>query len=153
MLLNLYILAQEYLISFSLHLNAFKSFKCYIVRYRNITNFNNIIHSIEIVNCDNKITIVSIYELGKNSWYWWDIFTNEKSWKWHIFNCDNKITLVNIYELGKNSWYWRNIFTSEKSWKWHIFKWEKNIEERISLSVKVLVWIYQVDIVLYNLDK
>jgi len=70
MLLNLYILAQRYLILFSLHLNAFKSFKCYIVRYRNIINFNNIIRSIEIVNCDNKITLVNIYELGKNSWYW-----------------------------------------------------------------------------------
>jgi hypothetical protein len=69
MLLNLHNPVQEYSISFSPHLNNFKSYKCNLVRYRDIKTFNCIIHSIERVSCDNKITFVNLWELGKNSWY------------------------------------------------------------------------------------
>jgi len=60
MLLNIHILAQEYLISFSLLLNTFKSFKFYLLRYRDITTLNCIMHSIEKINCDKKITLIYI---------------------------------------------------------------------------------------------
>ena len=45
--------------SLSLHLNTFKSYKYYLVRYRDIRTFNCIVHFIKRVSCDNKITLVS----------------------------------------------------------------------------------------------
>jgi hypothetical protein len=89
MLLNIHILAQEYLISFSLHLNTFKFFKFYLLRYRDIRTLNYIIHFIERINCDNKITLVNLWELSINSWYLWDNFTKKKSWREHILSGKN----------------------------------------------------------------
>jgi hypothetical protein len=60
MLLIFCIIGQEYLISFSLHLNTFKSCKCYPVKYRDIKTFNCIIFSIKRVNCDDKIILILI---------------------------------------------------------------------------------------------
>jgi len=74
-LLNLHNLAQEYLISFSIHLNTFKSYKGYLVKYWDTKSFNYNIHSIKRVNWDKKITIVNLWEFCKYSWYWWDNFS------------------------------------------------------------------------------
>jgi len=51
-------------ILFSQHLNTFKSFKCYWVRYINHRFSNYKIHSIERVSCDYKITLVYTWEFG-----------------------------------------------------------------------------------------
>jgi len=51
-LLNFHNLVQEYSISFLLHLKIFKSYKCYLVKYRDTRFFSCIIHYIKRVNCN-----------------------------------------------------------------------------------------------------
>jgi hypothetical protein len=47
------------------------------VRYRDIRTFNCIIYSIKRVNYDNKIILVNLWKLGKNSWHLWGNFTKK----------------------------------------------------------------------------
>jgi hypothetical protein len=84
-LLNLYNIAQEYSISFSLHLNTFKSYKSYLIRYKDIKTIDCIIHSTKRDNYDNKITLVSFWEIGKTLSIGDVISLKKKYWWGYIF--------------------------------------------------------------------
>jgi len=64
--------------SLSLHLNTFKSYKYYLVRYKDIRTFNCTVHFIKRVSCDNKITLVSFESWVKTIGIYEVISSNKK---------------------------------------------------------------------------